>query len=95
MSSASPTVSGNRDAMFIIIIIIIIIIIYVFILNADEFLPGGSGTTVRHNTQITHTTLKQNTAHKTKQTKKDLLHTNNTVEIKLQLQQIQLQLQLI
>jgi hypothetical protein len=41
-----------------------------FILTANGFLPSGSGTTVGHNTQITHitqnnTTLKQNTAHKT------------------------------
>jgi hypothetical protein len=35
---------------------IIIIIIYLFILTANGFLPGGSGTTIRHNTQITHHT---------------------------------------
>jgi hypothetical protein len=27
-----------------------------FILTANGFLPGGSGTTIRHNTQITHIT---------------------------------------
>jgi hypothetical protein len=27
-----------------------------FILHANLFLPGGSGTTIRHNTQITHIT---------------------------------------
>jgi hypothetical protein len=46
---------------------------YSFILTANGFLPGGSGTTVRHNTQITHitqnnTTIKRNTAHKTTHT---------------------------
>jgi hypothetical protein len=40
--------------------------------------------------------LKQNIAHKTTQTIKDILHTirSNTIQIQLQLQQIQLQLQL-
>jgi hypothetical protein len=28
-------------------------ILLLFILTADGFLPGGSGTTIRHNTQIT------------------------------------------
>jgi hypothetical protein len=28
--------------------------IYLLTLTADGFLPGGSGTTIRHNTQITH-----------------------------------------
>jgi hypothetical protein len=37
--------------------------------------------------------LKQNTAHKTTQRVKDTLHTMNTVQIHLQLQQIKLQLQ--
>jgi hypothetical protein len=37
-------------------IIIIIIIINLFILTANGFLPGGSGTTIRHNTQIIHIT---------------------------------------
>jgi hypothetical protein len=40
---------------------------FLFILTADRFLSGGSGTTIRHNTQIRHitqnnTTLKQDTA---------------------------------
>jgi hypothetical protein len=34
--------------------LIITIIIYLFILTANGFLPGGSGTAIRHNTQITH-----------------------------------------
>jgi hypothetical protein len=40
----------------VIIIIIIIFIIYLFILTAKGLLPGGSGTTIRHNTQVTHHT---------------------------------------
>jgi hypothetical protein len=53
------------------------------------FSPGGSGTTIRHNTQITHitqnnTTIKQNTAHKT-------THTINTLH-RMKIQQSQLQL---
>jgi hypothetical protein len=44
------------------------------------FLPGGSGITIRHNTQITHITQKKtphsnrNTAHKTTQTIKDTMY---------------------
>jgi hypothetical protein len=44
-------------------------------------LPGGSGTTIGHNTQHYtkyHSTLKQNTAHKATQTIQDTLHTMNT-----------------
>jgi hypothetical protein len=64
---------------------------YLFILNANWFLPGGSGTTIRQHTNNTnhtkqHTTLKQNTAHKTTQTIKDTLHTMNAMQIQLQLQ---------
>jgi hypothetical protein len=29
-------------------------VLLLFILTADECLPGGSGTTIRQNTQITH-----------------------------------------
>jgi hypothetical protein len=71
-----------------------IIIFLLFILTANGSLPSGSGTTIRHNTQITHITLKQNTAHKITPTTKDTLHIMNTKQIHLQLQQIQLQLQL-
>jgi hypothetical protein len=43
---------------------------------------------VLHKRQHTsHTTLKQNTAHKTTQTIKDTLHTMNTMQIQLKLQQ--------
>jgi hypothetical protein len=61
-----------------------------FILTANGVLPGGSGTTIRHNTQITHITQNNtphsNTAHKTAQTIKDTLDTINTMQIQLQLQ---------
>jgi hypothetical protein len=57
--------------------------ILLFILTANGFLPGGSGTTIRHNSQITHitqnnTTIKRITAHKTTRTVKDTLHRMNT-----------------
>jgi hypothetical protein len=44
-------------------------LLYIFILTANGFSPGGSGTTIRHNTQTTHitqnnTTIKRNTVHK-------------------------------
>jgi hypothetical protein len=39
-------------------------ILLLFILTANGFLPSGSGTTIRHNTQ-NNTMLKRNTAHKT------------------------------
>jgi hypothetical protein len=43
-------------------------IIFIF-LTANGFSPGGSGTAIRHNTQITHiiqnnTTIKRNTVHR-------------------------------
>jgi hypothetical protein len=42
-------------------------LLLLFILTANGFLPGGSGTTIRHNTQITH--IKQNnTQHSNKAT---------------------------
>jgi hypothetical protein len=61
-------------------------ILLLFILSANGFLPDGSVTTIRHNTQITHitqnnTTLKRNTAHKTTQTIQDTLHRMNTITI--------------
>jgi hypothetical protein len=39
--------------------------ILLFILTANGLLPGGSGTTIRHNTQITHTP-QNNTSHSNK-----------------------------
>jgi hypothetical protein len=46
------------------------IILLLFILTANGVSPGGSGTTIRHNTQVTHitqnnATIKRNTLHKT------------------------------
>jgi hypothetical protein len=59
---------------FIIIIIIIIIYLFIYLINytASGFLPGGSGTTVRHNTRMAHQ-IKINTAHKTTHTTKETL----------------------
>jgi hypothetical protein len=51
----------NVEAKQSIVIIIIIIIIY----TANRVLPGGSGTTIRHNTQITQIT-QNNTQHSNK-----------------------------
>jgi hypothetical protein len=47
-------------------VFIIILLLLLFILTAYGFIPGGNGTTIRHNTQtrhITHnnTTIKRNT----------------------------------
>jgi hypothetical protein len=57
------------------------VFIYLFLFiyfNSKGFLPGGSGTTITHNTQITHI-AKNNTprSNRTTQTKKDTLHTMN------------------
>jgi hypothetical protein len=75
--------------IYFFIIIIIIISYYYYILTANGFSPGGSGTTIRHNTQTTHitqnnTTFKQNTVHKN-------THTMNTLH-RMKIQQSQLQL---
>jgi hypothetical protein len=56
---------------------------YLFILTANGFLSGGSGTAIRHNTQITHntqnnTTLRRNIVYKTTHTIKDTVHRMNT-----------------
>jgi hypothetical protein len=56
-----------KGLIFTIIIIIIIIII---ILTANGFVPGGSGTTIRHNTQ-NNTPHSKNTTHKITKTIKD------------------------
>jgi hypothetical protein len=56
---------------------------YSFILTASEFLPGGSGNAIRHNTQHKITYRTQNIAFKTTQTIKDTLHTMNTMQIQL------------
>jgi hypothetical protein len=45
------------------------------------FFPVGSGTTIRHSTQIhINTKLQHNTAHKATQTIKDTLHTMSTTQ---------------
>jgi hypothetical protein len=54
-------------------LLLLLLLLLLFILTANEFLSGGSGTTIRHNTQITHiiqnnTTIKRNTAHKSTHT---------------------------
>jgi hypothetical protein len=36
-------------------------VVLLFILTAKGFSPGGSGTTIRHNTQITHITQNNTT----------------------------------
>jgi hypothetical protein len=33
-----------------------LLLLLLFILIANGFLPGGSGATIRHNTQVTHIT---------------------------------------
>jgi hypothetical protein len=68
--------------------ILLLLLLLLFNLTANGFLPGGSGTTRRHNTQKCtyhtkyHTTLKPNTAHKATQTMKDTLRTMNTTQKK-------------
>jgi hypothetical protein len=63
-------------------------LLLVFKRTANGFLPGGSGTAIRHNTQKYtyhtkyHSMLKQNIAHKATQTLKDTLHTMNTMQKK-------------
>jgi hypothetical protein len=43
-----------------------LLLLLLFILTANEFLPDGSGTAIRHNTHITHIT-ENSTAHKSTQ----------------------------
>jgi hypothetical protein len=47
-----------------------LLFLLLFVLTVNGFLPGGSGSTIRHNTQITHIT-QNNTPHlnKTQHTK--------------------------
>jgi hypothetical protein len=47
------------------IILLLFFIIIIFILAANGFLPSGSGTKIRHSTQITHIT-KNNTPYSNK-----------------------------
>jgi hypothetical protein len=66
----SETISRDRQSFIIIIINF----------NCKLVLTDGSGTTIRHNTQVTHIT-QNNTPHsnKTTQTIRDTLHTMNTM----------------
>jgi hypothetical protein len=41
----------------------------IFILTANGFSPGGSGTTIRHNTQTTHITQNNTRSNETQYTK--------------------------
>jgi hypothetical protein len=58
----------------------IIVLILLFILNANEFVPSGNGTTIRHKRQTTYIIQNntprsnKNTAQTTTQTLKDTLH---------------------
>jgi hypothetical protein len=45
--------------IFYVCAVFIIVLLLLFILTANGFLPGGSGT-IRHNTQITHITQNYN-----------------------------------
>jgi hypothetical protein len=46
--------------------------VLLFMLTANGFLPGGSGTTIRHSTQITHIT--QNNTLRSNKTQHTKLH---------------------
>jgi hypothetical protein len=52
---------------------LLLLFINLYFLTANGFIPDGSRTTIRHNTQTTHitqnnTTIKRNTVHKTTHT---------------------------
>jgi hypothetical protein len=51
--SQESSLTRRLDVYFKHNFIIIIIIIRLFILTENGYLPGGSGTTIGHNTQIT------------------------------------------
>jgi hypothetical protein len=64
-------------------LLLLLLLLLLLILTANGVLPGSSGNTISHNTQITHitqnnTTIKRNTAHKTTHTIKDTLHRMST-----------------
>jgi hypothetical protein len=52
--------------------IIIIIIILLFLLTVNGFLPGGNGTTIRHNKQVIH--IAQNNTPRSNKTQHTKLH---------------------
>jgi hypothetical protein len=59
-------------------VIIIIIIIIIIILTANGFSPGGSGTTIRHITQITYIT--QNNNDQTKHSTQNYTHSKHRTQ---------------
>jgi hypothetical protein len=65
----------NQTKKYLTVILTSDIIIYLFILTANWFLPDDSGTTMKHNTLITHIT--QNTPRSNTRTKSD----NNVREL--------------
>jgi hypothetical protein len=68
------TKENLRDVSYILLLLL-------FILTANGFVPGGSGTTIQHNTQ-NNTTLKHNS---TQNYTKDTYYTINTITINLKL----------
>jgi hypothetical protein len=57
-----------------VVLAVVSSLLLLFILTANGFVPGGSGTTIRHNTQ-NNTPLTQNTAQKITKTTKDTYYT--------------------
>jgi hypothetical protein len=81
VDSCEHGISRISKALFLLLLL--------FILTANGFSPGGSGTTIRYKTQIAYIsqyniTIKRNTAHKSR-------HTINTLH-RIEIQQSQLQL---
>jgi hypothetical protein len=68
---------GGKDGLLLTDVVQLL-----FILTANGGFPGGSGTTIRYNTQITHytnnPTIKRNTSHKTEHTINTLHRMNAT-----------------
>jgi hypothetical protein len=64
---------------------LLLLLLLLFIWTANGFVPGGSGTTVRHNTQNNTPHSKHNTQNYKKR-KGHILNTTNTITIQIQLQ---------
>jgi hypothetical protein len=58
----------------LLLLLLLLLLLVLFILTANGFVPGGSGTTIRHNIQ----NCKNNKGH--------ILHTIHTITIQIQLQ---------
>jgi hypothetical protein len=63
---------------------ILLLLLLLFILTANGFSPGVSGTTIRHNTQTRHitqnnTTFKRNTVHKKTHNEHPTQNANTTI----------------